>query len=35
MAASAMAGQQMEMMGRGAQPQRRTESLTARNRELL
>ncbi len=35
MAASAMAGQQMEMMGSRVQPQRRAESLTARNRELF
>jgi cell division protein FtsL len=35
MAASAMAGQQMEMMGSRVQPQGRAESLTARNRELF
>jgi cell division protein FtsL len=35
MAASAMAGQQMEMMGSRVQPQTRAESLTARNRELF
>jgi cell division protein FtsL len=35
MAASAMAGQQIEMMGSRVQPQRRAESLTARNRELF
>jgi cell division protein FtsL len=35
MAASAMAGQQMEMMGSRVQPQSRAESLTARNRELF
>jgi cell division protein FtsL len=34
MAASAMAGQQMEMMGARVQPQSRAESLTARNRAL-
>ena len=34
MAASAMAGQQMEMMGSRVQPQGRAESLTARNRAL-
>jgi len=34
MAASAMAGQQMEMMGSRVQPKRRTESLAERNREL-
>jgi cell division protein FtsL len=34
MAASAMAGQQMEMMGSRTQPQGRAESLTARNRAL-
>jgi len=34
MAASAMAGQQLEMMGSRIQPQSRTASLTARNREL-
>jgi cell division protein FtsL len=35
MAASALAGQQMEMMGSRVQPQTRAESLTARNRELF
>ena len=35
MAASAMAGQQMEMMGRGRQRQGRAESPAARNRELF
>ena len=35
MAASAMAGQQMQMMGSRVQTQSRAESLTARNRELL
>jgi cell division protein FtsL len=34
MAASAMAGQQMEMMGSRVKTQSRAESLTARNREL-
>jgi cell division protein FtsL len=34
MAASAMAGQQLEMMGSRVQPQSRAASLTARNREL-
>ena len=34
MAASAMAGQQMELMGARVQPQSRVESLTARNRAL-
>src|SRR5258708_13659785 len=34
MAASAMVGQQMEMMGWRVKAQRRAESLTARNREL-
>src|ERR1700675_2734093 len=34
MAASAMAGQQMEMMGSRVKAQSRAESLTARNREL-
>ena len=34
MAASAMAGQQMEMMGSRAERQGRAESLTARNRAL-
>jgi cell division protein FtsL len=34
MAASAMAGQQMEMMGSRVQSQNRAESLAARNREL-
>jgi cell division protein FtsL len=35
MAASAMAGQQMEMMGSRVKAQSRAESLTARNRELF
>jgi len=35
MAASAMAGQQMEMMGTRRRTQSRTESLTERNRELF
>ena len=35
MAASAMAGQQMEIMGVRVRPQRRTESVAARNRELF
>jgi cell division protein FtsL len=35
MAASAMAGQQMEMMGSRVKTQGRTESLAARNRELF
>jgi cell division protein FtsL len=35
MAASAMAGQQIEMMGSRVQPQSRAESLTMRNRELF
>src|SRR5437879_13342058 len=34
MAASAMVGQQMEMMGSRVKAQSRAESLTARNREL-
>src|ERR1700678_1813119 len=34
MAASAMAGQQMEIMGSRVQPQSRAESLAVRNREL-
>src|SRR5260370_22841351 len=34
MAATAMAGQQMEMMGARRQPQSRAVSLTERNREL-
>jgi cell division protein FtsL len=34
MAASAMAGQQLEMMGSRVQPQSRAASLSARNREL-
>src|SRR5258708_38908445 len=35
MAASAMVGQQMEMMGSRVKAQSRAESLTARNRELF
>jgi len=35
MAASAMAGQQLEMMGSRGRTQSRAESLTARNRELF
>lgn len=35
MAASAMAGQQIEMMGAAARPQRRTESVAERNRALF
>src|SRR5260370_24080410 len=35
MAASAMAGQQMEMMGQGVRAQSRAESLTAGTREVL
>src|ERR1700710_1497521 len=35
MAATAMAGQQMEMMGGRRQPQSRTQSLAERNRELF
>src|SRR5712692_4416564 len=35
MAASAMAGQQMEMMGARVRAQSRAESLTVRNRELF
>jgi cell division protein FtsL len=35
MAASAIAGRQMEMMGSRVQPQSRAESLAARNRELF
>lgn len=35
MAASAIAGQQMEMMGARVQPQSRAASLAARNRELF
>ena len=34
MAASAMAGQQMQLMGSRVQPHKRSESVTARNREL-
>jgi cell division protein FtsL len=35
MAASAMAGQQIEMMGAAVRPQRRTESLAERNRAMF